>query len=92
MTNALTPAQILALPAMVDAKQAFAALNIGKTLGYELIRANEFPVEVIPFGRVLRVRKADLVAFLNLSEPANDDAPGLRPGAESAQAPEGAAA
>ena len=92
MSRALTPAQVLALPAMPSAGQAFAALNIGETLGYELIKNNEFPIEVIRFGRAFRVRKADLVAFLRLTEAVNDDAPGCEPGAESARLPEVAAA
>ncbi|MFH9957341.1 hypothetical protein ACH4OX_24450 [Streptomyces roseolus] len=88
----LSPAEVLALPAMPDVLSAFAALNIGRTLGYELIRADEFPIEVIRMGRALRVRKADLVAFLRVAEPAHDDAPGCEPGAESVRLPEGAAA
>ncbi|GAA2789847.1 hypothetical protein [Streptomyces showdoensis] len=89
---ALSPAQVLALPAMPSVQQAFGALNIGEALGYELIKNDEFPVEVLSFGRAFRVRKADLLAFLRLTEAANDAAPGSQPGAESAQAPEGAAA
>ncbi|WP_432114048.1 hypothetical protein [Streptomyces sp. S1] len=87
----LDPAQVLALPAMPSAQQAFAALNIGESLGYELIKAGEFPIEVITLGRIIRVRKVDLVAFLRL-DPAHDDAPGSHPGAESERPAEGAAA
>jgi hypothetical protein len=93
MTTAapLSPEQVRDLPAMPTALQAFAALNIGETLGYQLIRDAEFPIEVIKFGRAFRVRKADLLAFLGISEPSaaevqsaaatNDDAPGVQPGA-----------
>jgi hypothetical protein len=93
MTTAapLSPEQVRDLPAMPTALQAFAALNIGETNGYALIRSGEFPIEVVKFGRAFRVRKADLLAFLGLSEtPAaevqsaaasNDDAPGVQPGA-----------
>lgn len=88
----LTPAQVLALPAMPTAQQAFAAINVSEELGYELIKAGDFPVEVVRFGRVIRVRKADLLSFLHVTEPAIDDAPGCEPGAESVQLPEGAAA
>lgn len=92
---ALTPDQVRALPAMVGAKQAFAALAIGETLGYELIANDEFPVEVKRLGRVFRVRRADLLAYLGLSEtPADevqpsaatdDDAPEVQSGAPSEQ-------
>jgi hypothetical protein len=88
----LTPAEVLALPAMPSVQQAFASLNVGESLGYELIKNDEFPIEVLRFGRTLRVRKADLLDFLRLAEAANDDAPGCEPGAVSAQPPEGAAA
>jgi len=94
-STALTPEQVRALPAMVTIQQAFAALAVGKTLGYQLIKDGQFPVEVIPFGRVFRVRKADLLAFLGLAETAavevqsaaatDDDAPGVQPGAPTEQ-------
>jgi hypothetical protein len=89
--EALTPEQVLGLPAMPAVKAAFAALNISEGTGYQLIRNGEFPIEVIPFGRAKRVRKVDLVAFLGLSSLAaaevqsaaatNSDAPGVQPGA-----------
>lgn len=98
MTTAasLTPAEIRALPAMLTAQQAFAALAIGKTLGYQLVEDGEFPVEVVRLGRVFRVRKADVLHFLGLSETAaaevqsaaateDDGAPGVQPGAPSEQ-------
>ncbi|MDQ1037233.1 hypothetical protein QFZ75_003649 [Streptomyces sp. V3I8] len=93
---AYSPEQVLALPALPSVQQAFAALNIGKTLGYRLIREDEFPVEVVPLGRALHVRRADLLQFLGLAESADaevqsasatedDDAPGVQPGAPSEQ-------
>ncbi|MEV8048265.1 hypothetical protein AB0P02_31130 [Streptomyces griseoluteus] len=66
---ALTPEQVLALPAMPGVKQAFAAMNISEGTGYKLINDGTFPVEVIEFGRAKRVRKVDLLKFLRLSEP-----------------------
>jgi hypothetical protein len=95
-TAAYSPAQVYALPAMPSVKQAFAALNIGPTLGYQLVRDAEFPIEVIPLGRALRVRRADLLRYLRLPETADaevqsasatedDDAPGVQPEAPSAE-------
>lgn len=93
MTTAapLTPEQVRNLPAMPTVLEAFAALNIGETNGYSLIRRGEFPIEVVKFGRAFRVRKADLMDFLGLSETAaaevqsaaatNDDAPEVQSGA-----------
>jgi hypothetical protein len=95
-TAAYSPEQVLALPAMPSVKDAFAAMNIGPTTGYQLVRDGEFPIEVIPFGRALRVRRADLVRFLGLAEPVDaevqsasattdDGAPGVQPKAPSEQ-------
>lgn len=87
----LTPEQVLNLPAMPAVKDAFAAMNISEGTGYGLIRQDQFPIEVIEFGRTKRVRKVDLVAFLGLTQSAaagvqsaavaNNDAPGVQPGA-----------
>ncbi|MFC8002949.1 hypothetical protein ACFUCH_03775 [Streptomyces olivaceus] len=99
MTTAapLTPAQVAALPAMPTALEAFAALNVGQTLGYQMVRDGEFPIEVLRFGRSFRVRKADLLTYLGLAEfvaaevqsaaATNDDAPGVQPGAPSTEQP-----
>lgn len=95
-TAAYSPAQVLALPAMPSVKDAFAAMNIGPTAGYQLVRDGRFPIEVIPFGRALRVRRSDLVQFLGLSETAaaevqlaaaskENDAPEVQSGAPSEQ-------
>lgn len=72
-TAALSPAEILALPAMPTALQAFAALNLGSTTGYQLIEAGEFPIEVLRLGRNFRVRRADLLAVVGLADPAADE-------------------
>lgn len=96
--SALTPEQVLALPAMPPVKQAFAAMNISEGTGYSLIRAEQFPIKVLEFGRSKRVRKADLVEFLGLSmlaaaevqsAPAatNSDAPGVQPEASRTEQP-----
>ncbi|MEU2340115.1 helix-turn-helix domain-containing protein [Streptomyces sp. NPDC013172] len=73
-TTALTPEEVRALPAMVNSKTAFAAVAVGETLGYELINSGEFPVEAVKFGRTYRFRKADLLAFLGLTEAADAEA------------------
>ncbi|QHC16892.1 hypothetical protein GR131_16355 [Streptomyces sp. GF20] len=70
MTTAapLTPAQVAELPAMPTVQQAFSALNVGSTLGYELIRQGQFPIEVVRLGRAFRVRKVELLAYLGLAD------------------------
>ncbi|MFJ4712683.1 hypothetical protein [Streptomyces sp. NPDC088785] len=67
--NALTPAEALALPAMPTALDAFRALNIGQTAGYQLIESGQFPIEVIRMGRHFRVRRSELLAAMGLSDP-----------------------
>ncbi len=88
-TAALTETEVLALPAMATAAQAFAALGIGRDLGYQLIRRGEFPLDVVPLGRSLRVRRRDLVAFLGLEN--SNAAGGATPAASSERNDETAA-
>lgn len=81
--KALTTEQVRRLPAMPTAQDAFAALGISRDLGYQLIRDEEFPVEVIKLGaRALRVRRSDLLNFLGLAEE-NGAAPVYQPGASA---------
>jgi Helix-turn-helix domain len=69
MTRALTAAEVLALPAMVDVVTAGQALGgIGRTKAHELARSGEFPVAVFTIGRSYRVRRADLLDFLGIEE------------------------
>jgi len=79
-TRALTAAEVLALPAMPTAQDAFAAIGISSDLGYQLIRDEEFPVDVIKLGaRALRVRRSELLNFLGLTEE-NGASPEYQPG------------
>lgn len=78
---ALTAAEVLALPAMTTAEQAFAALGIGRDLGYQLIRKGQFPVPTVPLGRAIRVRRVDLLGLLGLEN--SDAAGGATPTASS---------
>lgn len=82
-TQALTAQEVLDLPAMPSAQDAFAALGISGDLGYQLIRDGEFPVKVVKLGaRALRVRRSELLNFLGLSEE-NGAAPEYQPGASA---------
>lgn len=73
-TQAFTPAEVLALPALVAAKQAFAAMNISPELGYGLIRGDAFPLPVVRLGNAIRVRRSDLLDFLGIREDESDAA------------------
>lgn len=84
-TRALTADEVVALPAMPSAQDAFAALGISGDLGYQLIRDGEFPVEVIKLGaRALRVRRSELLNFLGIPEE-NGEAAGYQPAASVEQ-------
>lgn len=69
MTRALTTAEVLALPAAVGLATAGRALGIGRTLAYDLARRGEFPVPLLRLGNAYRVRRADLLAVLNIENP-----------------------
>jgi hypothetical protein len=45
---------------------AFAALKVHRSRGFGLIRAGEFPLEVLKHGARFYVRTADLRAYLGL--------------------------
>lgn len=65
----LTPAEVLALPAMPDlVPDAVAALGVSRDTGYSLAKAGEFPIPVVPVGRRLKVRRKDLLVFLGITE------------------------
>ncbi|WP_219933674.1 helix-turn-helix domain-containing protein [Streptomyces sp. NWU339] len=64
--QALTTADLFALPPTTDVETAARALGIGRTLAYQLVRTDKFPCEVIRTGRSYRVVTADLRRVLDL--------------------------
>jgi hypothetical protein len=71
--RSLSPAEVLALPAMPDlVPDAVAALGVSRDTGYSLHRAGQFPIEVVPVGRRLKVRRSDLLVFLGMTEDTSD--------------------
>ncbi|GIL29088.1 MerR family transcriptional regulator [Actinocatenispora comari] len=61
--------QLLDAPTVVDLTTAARALGIGRTLAYQLVRDNRFPVPVLPVGRHYRVPTATLLAALGIRGP-----------------------
>jgi hypothetical protein len=59
-----TPEAVRQLGATTDVETAALILGIGRTLAYELVRADEFPVRLIRIRRRIRVPVADLLALL----------------------------
>lgn len=78
----MTPAQIRALPAVVDVVIAGRALGIGRTKAYQLARTGGFPCPVLQVGRSYLVPTAGLLTILGLAQ-AGVDSGGWRGDAES---------
>jgi hypothetical protein len=68
----MTPAEVLALPVVVDIPTAGRALGFGSTLAYELAKADDFPCRVLKVGRLYRVPRAGLLNLLGLVDPPDD--------------------
>lgn len=66
MATALTRAELLVLPAVIDVVTAGKALGLGRTLAHALVRRGEFPVPVFRLGRVYRVPTAAVLELLEL--------------------------
>jgi hypothetical protein len=71
--------ELLALPATVDVPTAARALNIGRTLAYQLVRAGQFPVPVLRLGSRYRVPSSGLLVALGVPPPADTGAPNVSP-------------
>jgi hypothetical protein len=56
---------IHALGATTDVQTAGAILGIGRSKAYELVRAGEFPVQVLRIGRRIFVPTAAIVSLLD---------------------------
>lgn len=66
MTAALTKADVLAMPAVVDIVTAGKAFGISRNLSYELAAAGQFPCRVLRLGAQWRVPTADLRRALGM--------------------------
>jgi hypothetical protein len=67
MIQPLTEAELLALPASVDLPTAGRAFGVGRTKAYELARAGQFPVKVVPVGPKFRVPKRAILDALGIN-------------------------
>lgn len=66
----MTRDELLAQPVAVPLwPTAARALNIGRTVAYQLARDGQFPVPVLRLGASYRVRTADLWALLGIQPP-----------------------
>ncbi|MCK9895012.1 AlpA family transcriptional regulator [Frankia sp. AgB32] len=62
----VTPESLRRLPLVLDLPTAAPFFGIGRTFAYELARADEFPCPVRRYGRLYRVRTADVLDTLGL--------------------------
>jgi excisionase family DNA binding protein len=70
--EAMSRAELLALPAVVDVTTAAQALGLGRSTAYELARRGEFPCRILHIGSSYRVPTAELLRVLGI-DPADQD-------------------
>jgi len=63
-----TPEAIRSLGVTTDIETAAAILGIGRTLAFDLVRKNEFPVRLLRLGRRIVVPTSELRKYLGISE------------------------
>ena len=68
MIKGLTREEILALDAAVDIPTAGRCFKMGRSKAYELARAGQFPVPVLPMGGTFRVTRASILAKLGIED------------------------
>jgi Helix-turn-helix domain len=76
---ALTRAELLALPVVVDVPTAARALGLGRSTAYELVRRSEFPCPVLRVGTSYRVPTAGLMHVLGIEPRSPEEAPDMSP-------------
>jgi excisionase family DNA binding protein len=66
-TRGLTQAELRDLPAVVDVPTAAAALGIGRSAAYELIREGRWPTPIVRLGKLIRIPTASLLDVLHVT-------------------------
>jgi hypothetical protein len=62
----MTADELLALPVAIDLDTANRALGIGRSTGYGLAKAGQYPVTVLRLGSAYRVVTSELLKLLGL--------------------------
>lgn len=65
--------ELLALPVAVDLNTANRALLLGRTKGFQLAKAGDYPVPLMRVGKTYRVSRAELLRALAI-DPAHNGA------------------
>jgi excisionase family DNA binding protein len=72
--DAMTRAELVALPAVINVTTAARALGLGRSTAYDLARRGKFPCRVLHIGSSYRVPTAELLRVLGI-EPADESVP-----------------
>ena len=62
----MTREELLELPSVVDVPTAAAALGLGRSAAYDLIRTNQWPTPVLRLGRLIKVPSAPLLELVGI--------------------------
>ncbi|WP_441245205.1 hypothetical protein [Kitasatospora sp. McL0602] len=65
-SGGMTADELLALPVAIDLDTANRALCIGRSTGYGLAKAGQYPVTVLRLGNAYRVVTSDLLKLLGV--------------------------
>ncbi len=69
IVTAMSPDELLQLPAVVDLPTAADVLGVGHSSAYELVRTGQWPTPVLRLGRLIRVPTAPLLALVGVERP-----------------------
>mgnify|MGYP001311875769 CR=1 FL=1 len=69
------------LPPFIDLPTAARVLGIGRTLAYELVKADRWPTTVLRVGKLIRIPTAALVRLVDDSSGAGVSSTGSQPDA-----------
>lgn len=69
--QAWTPETVRQLGMTTDVTTAAQILGIGRTLAFDLLKRDQFPVRVLRIGRRVVVPVPDLLRLLGISDPAD---------------------
>ncbi len=64
----MTEDEVQALPVVVDLPTAARVLGLGRNTAYELVRSGAWPTPVLPFGRLIEVRRSSLLELLSMTD------------------------
>lgn len=66
--KSMTPAEILALPALVNVATTSRAFSISQRVIYDQVQRGDFLIEPIRFNTVIRFRRSDILEVLRIQD------------------------